>query len=183
MKKLAILYVALIFFTGINGIFSPPLNSLAIAQEDIVQADIVKTPSCPYCGMNREKFASSRIYVEYDDGSTIGTCSVHCAAVDMAVNIDKAPVKIMVGDYNTKALMNAETAVWTIGGNKPGVMTSRAKWAFATKEAAEVYVKTNGGQISNFEEIMAATYADMYQDLKMIRKKRSEMRSKKTHIH
>lgn len=36
----------------------------------------------------------------------------------------------MVGDYNTKRLIDAEKAVWVIGGGKQGVMTKRAKWAF-----------------------------------------------------
>lgn len=145
------------------------------------QADIQKHPSCPYCGMDRQKFAYSRVYVEYYDGSTLGTCSIHCAAVDMAVNIDKAPVRIQVGDYNTRELIDAETAVWTIGGDKMGVMTRRAKWAFNTKGAAEAYIKEHGGEVTDFEAVMRATYEDMYQDTKMIREKRKMKRMMKKH--
>ena len=54
--------------------------------------DIVKAPSCPLCGMDRNKFNFSRVFIVYDDGSTFGGCSLHCAAIDMAVNIDKGPV-------------------------------------------------------------------------------------------
>ena len=129
--------------------------------------------------MDRQKFAHSRVYVEYDDNSTLGTCSIHCAAVDMAVHIDKTPVKIWVGDFNTKKLIDAETAVWIIGGNKPGVMTRRAKWAFGTKESANAYIQANGGKISGFEEAMEATYEDMYKDTKMIREKRKMKRKMK----
>jgi len=56
--------------------------------------DIAEHASCSYCGMDRAKFAHSRVYVAYDDGSTFGACSIHCAAVDMAVNIDRAPERI-----------------------------------------------------------------------------------------
>jgi copper chaperone NosL len=46
--------------------------------------DVEKHPSCTYCGMDREKFAQSRMVIEYDDGTSLGTCSLHCAAVDLA---------------------------------------------------------------------------------------------------
>ena len=90
----------------------------------------------------------------------------------MAVHIDKGPVFFGVGDYNTRKLIDSEKAVWTIGGDKMGVMTRRAKWAFSTKEAAEAYIKGHGGEIADLEAAMKATYEDMYKDTKMIREKR-----------
>lgn len=138
--------------------------------------DIQKFPSCKYCGMDRQQFAHSRMFVEYDDGSGIGTCSIHCMAVDFAVNIDKAPKVIQVGDFNTKKLIDAETAFWVIGGNKPGVMTKRAKWAFEKKQDADKFIQENGGTAGSFEDAMKATYEDMYADTKMIREKRAMKR-------
>src|SRR5512133_903505 len=46
--------------------------------------DVKEIPSCKYCGMNREMFAHSRMLVEYNDGTREGTCSLHCASVDLA---------------------------------------------------------------------------------------------------
>lgn len=143
--------------------------------------DISKAASCSICGMNREKFAHSRIFIEYDDGSTFGACSIHCAAVDLAVNIDKTPMNIWVGDYNTKKLIDAEKAVWVIGGDKPGVMTKRAKWAFGNKSEAGQYIKEHGGKPAAFADAMKATYEDMYQDTMMIREKRKKMHMMKKH--
>ena len=74
------------------------------------QDDIKKHPSCKFCGMDREKFAHSRMLIEYDDGTTEGTCSIHCAALDLILNIDKSPKALRVGDYGTKNLINAEKA-------------------------------------------------------------------------
>jgi copper chaperone NosL len=142
------------------------------------QDDIAKHPTCPLCGMDRAKFAYSRVLVTYDDGSTYGACSVHCAAIDMVVNIDKAPQAIMVGDFNTKELIDAESAAWVVGGSKMGVMTKRAKWAFADEDAAKNFMQQNGGEKATFEAVMRATYDDMYQDTKMIRDKRKMMREK-----
>lgn len=144
-----------------------------------VQSDITKHPSCTYCGMDRAEYAHSRVYIQYEDGTTFGACSLHCAALDMAFKIDKTLQAIQVADYNTKALIDAETAVWVVGGSKMGVMTKRAKWAFGKKEDAEAFVKANGGTICGFEDAMKAVYEDMYQDTRMIREKRKMMRMQK----
>jgi copper chaperone NosL len=138
------------------------------------QEDIQKHLACKYCGMDREKFSHSRILIVYDDGSTVGTCSLHCAAIDLAINIDKTPQSILVGDYRTKKLIPAEGAVWVIGGSKMGVMTKRAKWAFEDKENARKYIADNGGKEASFEESMKAAYEDMYEDTKMIRERKKE---------
>jgi len=145
--------------------------------------DVKEIPACKYCGMNRETFAHSRMLIEYDDGTIVGTCSLHCVSVDLALNLDKMPKLIQVGDYNNKGLINAETAVWVIGGKKPGVMTRNAKWAFANKADAEKFRQENGGQIATFDEALEATYKDLAEDTKMIRErrkmKRMQMREKK----
>lgn len=142
------------------------------------QEDIQKHKSCPYCGMDREKFPHTRILIEYDDGTTFGACSIYCAAIDLAINIDKTPKIIQVGDYNIKKLIDAEKAFWVIGGNKMGVMTKRAKWAFEKKEDADAFIKENGGTFATFDEAMKAAYEDMYTDTKMIREKRKMMKMK-----
>lgn len=133
---------------------------------------------CKYCGMNLEKFAFSRVVIEYDDGTSAGLCSVRCAAVDLANSLDKAPKAIKVGDYGTRELIDAEKAVWVVGGSKQGVMTRQAKWAFAKQADADKFVKENGGKQATFDEVMKAAYDDMYQDTKMIREKRKMMRMK-----
>lgn len=148
-------------------------GGVAVAHEDI-QA----TQSCKYCGMDREKFAYSRMVVTYDDGSTLGTCSLHCLAIELSLNIDKTPTKLEVGDYNSKKLIDAEKAFWVIGGGKPGVMTKNAKWAFENKADAEKYIAENGGTLADFEKAIETAYSDMYADSKMIRERRKMKKMK-----
>lgn len=147
------------------------MGALAFAADDIQ-----KFPTCKYCGMDRQKFAHSRMLISYEDGSEFGSCSIHCAAVDLANSIDKTPKSLQVGDYGTNKLVDAEKAYWVIGGKKPGVMTKRAKWAFADKNAAEGYIKENEGKLAGFDEAMKASYEDMYADTKMIRERRAKKR-------
>jgi copper chaperone NosL len=150
--------------------------SLFVVGAVSAQDDIKKYSSCKFCGMDREKFAYSRMLIEYDDGTAEGTCSLHCAAIDLILKIDKAPKAIRVGDYGTKSLIDAEKAFWVIGGSKMGVMTKRAKWAFEKKGDAEKFISENGGSLAAFDEAIKAAYEDMYQDTKMIREKRKMMK-------
>jgi nitrous oxide reductase accessory protein NosL len=128
--------------------------------------DTENFPECKYCGMNRHQYAYSRALVIYDDRTTVGTCSIHCAAIDIAVNMNKPVRSVMIADYNTRKLIDAEKAFWVIGGEKSGVMTKRAKWAFEEKEDAEQFIKANRGQISTFDETMKTTFEDMYEILR-----------------
>jgi copper chaperone NosL len=163
IRKCTGLLLALFLLTG----------TLAWAQ---AAEDVQKYPDCKYCGMDRQQFAHSRMLIEYTDGSGFGSCSIHCLAVDLAQHIDKTPKAIMVGDFNTKKLLDAEKAYWVIGGNKPGVMSGRAKWAFGDQPAAAAFIKENGGKLASFDDAMKATYEDMYTDTKMIRERRAKKR-------
>jgi copper chaperone NosL len=162
MRKLLILIIMMVCVL---------ITAVAFAQDDIK-----KYSSCKYCGMDREKFAHSRMFVEYDDGTSLGTCSLHCMAVELAIHIDKTPKAILVGDYNSKILIDAEKASWVIGGSKMGVMTKKAKWAFGTKEDAEKFIKENGGEAATFDTAIKTAYEDMYADTKMIRERRKMKR-------
>lgn len=165
------------------------ISALLLAATLVIgsQSDIVNHPSCPLCGMDRGKFSFSRMLIVYDDGSETGTCSIRCAAVDMVNNLDKAPAQMMVGDYYTDELIDAETAVWVIGGDRPGVMSKRAKWAFADQSSAETFIAENNGELASFEEALQAAYSDLYEDTRMIRErrkaKRAHMATEQKHSH
>ena len=137
-----------------------------------VQDDIKKHPSCPFCGMDREEYAHSRMLIEFSETTTIGTCSIYCSATMIALKKREIKKGILVADYNTKKLVRAEKAFWVIGGSKMGVMTKRAKWAFTEQEEALKFIKENGGRLSSYDHAMKATFEDMYQDAKMIRDRR-----------
>jgi copper chaperone NosL len=151
---------------------------LATAARAEAPSDVKSAPSCHYCGMDREKFGHSRMVVEHDGGKAVGTCSLHCAALELALSIDSSPKALRVADAKTHQLVDAEKATWVIGGAKAGVMTKRAKWAFADRDAADAFVRENGGRVATFDEALQAAYEDMHEDVKAIREKRKAMRAK-----
>jgi copper chaperone NosL len=139
--------------------------------------DLAVYKSCRYCGMDRGVYNFSRMLIEYDDGAEGAFCSLHCAAVDLANNIDKTPKAIKVGDFNGKQLIDAETAFWVVGGAKPGVMSKRGKWAFEKKADAENFMKINNGRMLSFDETIKMAYEDMHDDTKAIRERRKAKRA------
>ncbi len=143
----------------------------------MAQQDVEQHQSCPFCGMDRAKFAHSRMLVKYEDGSSVGTCSIHCMAVELSLSLDKTPLEILVGDYETKEFIDAQKAFWVMGGDVQGVMTQRAKWAFKEKQRAEAFIKAHGGELVDLDRVMRASYEDMYEDTKKIRERRKAKRT------
>jgi len=146
------------------------------------QDDLAKYPKCPYCGMDRKQFHHSRMLVHYGDDLADGVCSLHCAAISLALNIDRDPKAIWVGDNAdaaaVKALSDADKASFLVGGSSRGVMSRRSKVAYSSATAAQAARATQGGEIVTFEQALQAAYADMAQDVAMIRKNRAERRKR-----
>jgi nitrous oxide reductase accessory protein NosL len=129
----------------------------------IMSNDIIAHPDCAYCGMDRKKYAHSRVLLRYRDGSEVAFCSVHCAGLDLALHPEKVPAQIMVGTYDRKSLIDAEKAFWVLGGSKQGVMSIRGKWALEKKEDADAFMREFGGELTSFRNIMTAAFEDMWE--------------------
>ena len=131
------------------------IMSLLLAASFAGALDAVEGPrSCKQCNMDRTAYAHSRMLIVYADGSTVGVCSLHCAAAELQHDRDKQVRSLMVADYSTKELLDAKTANWVVGGKKKGVMTALAKWAFAREDDARRFVEEQGGIVTTFEQAM-----------------------------
>ena len=144
--------------------------------------DIAKYPKCPYCGMDRKQYHHSRMVVHYGDDLADGTCSLHCSAISLALNIDRDPKALWVGDNavegETKPLVEVEKASFLVGSKLPGVMTARSKVAYGNADAAKASQAANGGELTDFDGALLAAYTDMSADVTRIRKNRAERRRK-----
>ena len=136
----------------------------------VVQAmDTVEAPKlCQQCRMDRTMFAHSRMLVVYADGTKTGLCSINCAVADMNINKDKPVKSMLVADYLTKKLIDANTAIWVVGGKKRGVMTALAKWAFVNEQDARAFVEENGGKVTSFEQVMQTTNKEVAEMAEML---------------
>jgi len=144
------------------------------------QNDLVKYPACPYCGMSRRQFHHSRMLVHYGDDLADGTCSLHCAAISLSLNVDRGPKAVYVADFaaqgEEKALVEVARATFLVGSSLPGVMTRRSKVAYGPETAAREAQAAHGGELMNFDQALLAAHVDMAQDVAMIRKNREERR-------
>lgn len=144
--------------------------------------DIAKYGKCPYCGMDRNKFHHSRMLIQYSDDLADGTCSIHCAAISLSLNVDRDPKMMWVGDNaalgEVKPLVEVDKAWFLIGSKIPGVMTANSKVAYASEDAAKAAQATHGGEIVRFDQALLLAYTDMSKDVSRIRKNRAERRKK-----
>jgi len=145
-----------------------------------LQGELNKYPRCPYCGMDRAQFHHARHLVHYADDLVDGTCSIHCLAISLAINLDREPKAIYAADNAgaeaVKPLLNVDQATYLIGGKLPGVMTHRGKTSYGSREAALAAKEQHGGEIGDFAAALTASYADLAKDTLMIRRKREERR-------
>lgn len=167
MKKHAVsLCIAGILILNCGVLFAAPMSGhadhehMAEIAAGSHHADVVKHKACPHCGMDRGKFAHSRMLITYADRSTVGVCSLHCAVTEMKASKGRTIQKIEVGDADSRQLIIAEQATWVTGGSKRGVMSRVAKWAFAKKDDAVAFIKKNGGQLATYKEALALAEKD-----------------------
>jgi nitrous oxide reductase accessory protein NosL len=121
-----------------------------------LRTDVKMHQNCAHCGMDREKFAHSRMLITYSDGSSAGVCSIHCTVTELKAGKGKSVKVVEVADLNSKKLVDAEKATWVIGGSRNGVMTRTPKWAFAKKDDASAFISRNGGRPATYKEALAS---------------------------
>ena len=145
--------------------------------------DIEKYASCPYCGMDRRQFHHSRMLVHYSDDLADGTCSLHCAAISLSLNVDREPKAIYVADNasdaDIKPLVEVGQATFLLGSQLKAVMSRRSKVAYSNVAALQAARTSNGGEPGDFDAALLLAYTDMAQDVSMIRKNRAERRQRR----
>lgn len=144
--------------------------------------DIEKYAKCPYCGMDRKQYHHARMLIQYSDDLADGTCSLHCAAISLSVNVDREPKAIWVGDNaapgDVKPLVEVDKATFLIGSKLPGVMTTNSKVAYGSDDVAKAAQAAQGGELARFDQALLVAYTDMSKDVSRIRKMRAERKRK-----
>ena len=145
-----------------------------------LENELDKYPKCPYCGMDRTQWHHSRHLVHYDDGLVDGTCSIHCLAISLSLNIDRGPKAIYAADFGAdaeiKPLVDVDKASYLVGSTFKATMSAESKMAFSSDEAAQRARSANGGELIGFDDALTAAYLGMAKDTAMVRKRRLERR-------
>jgi copper chaperone NosL len=140
------------------------LALVGIAEMNVLaQDDIDAHRSCASCGMDRKAYGYSRMLIQYEDGTMVGTCSLHCAVVKLDANPGRTVKSLLVADRDSRALIDVERAIWVMGGGKRGVMSQLPTWAFQSRAGAEAFMKMNGGKMVTWAEALAAAREELVQ--------------------
>lgn len=147
-----------------------------------LENEFEKYPRCPYCGMMRERFSFSRHLIVYDNDTVDGTCSIHCASISLALNMDAGPKVIYAGDAgaegDVKPLVDASQMTYVFNPDKPGTMSMRSKFAYADPAKAEAAAaEGQNTQMLGFDDALRLAYAEMAENTIRIRKRRAERRA------
>jgi hypothetical protein len=132
--------------------------------------------------MDRKQFHHARMLIQYSDDLADGTCSLHCSAISLSLNVDREPKLMWVGDNaaagDIKPLVEVDKASFLVGSKIPGVMTANSKVAYGTEEAAKAAQAAQGGELVKFDQALLIAHTDMSKDVTRIRKMRAERRKK-----
>jgi nitrous oxide reductase accessory protein NosL len=135
--------------------------------------------------MDRRQWHHSRHLIHYGDQRADPTCSLHCAALSLSLNIDRSPAATYAADYGaaepTKPLVDVDApdVRYLVGSQLPGTMSRRSKMAFADPAAAQAALARHGGELLPFDGALTAAYLDMAQDTALIRARRAERRHRR----
>ena len=147
-----------------------------------LEREFEKYPKCPYCGMDRKQHHRTRMLVQYSDDLADGTCSIHCLALSLGVNVDREPKMIWGPDFASAAepgpLLPVEKLSYLIGADIKHVMTKKSKHSFASADVAKAHQAKHGGTLGDFDEAMRQSYLGMAEDVAQIRRNREERRRK-----
>jgi copper chaperone NosL len=134
----------------------PLLSSAA----DLAPQYVQRSTRCPVCGMYPYRTPQWTAQIVFNDQSA----SSFDSPVDLfrflgnMVLFDKQhkPADIgaiYVADYNTKGWTDAKKAFFVLGSSARGPMNDPNLPAFATRDAADAFVKAQGGKVLAFGEV------------------------------
>jgi nitrous oxide reductase accessory protein NosL len=150
-----------------------------------LENELAKYAKCPYCGMDRTEHHRTRMLVQYSDDLVDGTCSIHCLALSLSLNIDRDPKMIWGPDYAAAAepspLIPVDELTYLVGADLKHAMTRRSKHSFASAATAEEFRSKHGGTTAAFDVALRESYLDMAGDVATIRKNRAERRMRAMH--
>ena len=152
------------------------------ADANPLDKELDKYVKCPYCGMDRKEHHRTRMLVQYSDDLADGTCSIHCLALSLGVNVDREPKMIWGPDFAAAAeprpLVPVEKLNYLIGADIKHVMTKKSKHSFASLDVAKEFQTKYGGTLGDFNEALKQSYLGMAEDVAQIRRNREERRKK-----
>jgi nitrous oxide reductase accessory protein NosL len=133
---------------------------LVTSAADLSPQYVQRSTRCPVCGMYPYRTPQWTAQIVFNDQSA----SSFDSPVDLFRFLGNMALfdkqhkaadigAIYVADYNTKTLSDAKKAFFVLGSKALGPMNDPNLPAFATRDAADAFVKAQGGKVLAFGEV------------------------------
>ncbi len=133
---------------------------LVTCAADLSPQYVQRSTRCPVCGMYPYRTPQWTAQIVFNDQSA----SSFDSPVDLFRFLGNMALfdkqhkaadigAIYVADYNTKTLSDAKKAFFVLGSKALGPMNDANLPAFATRDAADAFVKAQGGKVLAFGEV------------------------------
>jgi nitrous oxide reductase accessory protein NosL len=120
---------------------------------------------CNKCGMTLPSFYRTN-HAAIVDGAQRQFCSIFCLVESMNSGAKVSNVKVV--DNTTLKFIDVKDAHYVVGSSKPATMAAKiSKYAFGTKEAADAFAKSFGGEVMSYADTLALAKSDYAKDTKM----------------
>ncbi len=106
--------------------------------------------SCPVCGMKLPMFYKTN-HSATSNGKVKQYCSIHCL-VDDKINNKSELKNIKVVAVDTLKFIDVKDAIYVVGSDKSGTMSSLSKYAFEGRMSARRFAKEHGGRVMTFDK-------------------------------
>ena len=130
---------------------------------------------CPECGMTLPMFYKTN-HSAVVHGEIKQYCSIHCLVEDQEKGSDLTDIQVV--DTQTLQFIPVEKAFYVVGSDVKGTMSMSSKYAFGTKEGANLFAKKHGGKVMDFKGASMEAKKDFPKDSAMISKKQAMMAKK-----
>ena len=106
--------------------------------------------ACPLCGMKLPMFYKTN-HSATSNGKVKQYCSIHCL-VDDKKNKKSELKNMKVVAIDTLKFIDVNDAIYVVGSDKSGTMSSLSKYAFEGRMSARRFAKEYEGQIMKFDK-------------------------------
>ncbi|MDD3442453.1 MAG: nitrous oxide reductase accessory protein NosL [Sulfurimonas denitrificans] len=113
--------------------------------------------SCPRCGMDLVKYYKTNHAASLDE-KIYQYCSIHCLQDHLYDGVSLKNPQVV--DINSLKFIGVDKAYYVVGSNVKGTMSRISKYAFSSKEEAEIFQKKHGGEVMDFYKALEVATKD-----------------------
>lgn len=161
MSKIIFLIMSVILFIGCSSqkevVVKSGIFQSVSSDEAVLLSKENHNGSCPRCGMDLVKYYKTNHAASLDE-KVYQYCSIHCLQDHLYDGVSLKNPQVV--DINSLKFIGVDKAYYVVGSNVKGTMSRISKYAFSSKEEAEIFQKKYGGEVMDFYKALEVATKD-----------------------